>query len=423
MRRRHREPDPQLPVVTVLGGGIAGLTAAHELVERGFTVQLVEARESQSEEYACEIGGLAANQLSRVRAAIATLHPWLDPSSQLPPWDPASAAPPACLHRAANLQRVERFRDQALTETLTRFPVVETIVFDKQAYTGSHSAQPIDVVSAIYDYLEPSPLEQGLSTEKEGYVPIQIPFPPVTIEIPAVTREVPADWQQYWDRHGVFNALKLARVLDVIRRASLFYLVKYFPKLAERLKTGPDLSDDEWLSGTFTPIKLTVPVDNKGNPIPGASAILVQIVKQFVARESFLVQIVGYTDTDGTPEQNRAVANQWAEWVKEALVKLHAAQPSDLSVWDLEDRLDIVVVGGANPRYDQSTPLGRALSNRVDSRSSSRSSPANTDSGSFLRFIATCSTRCEERRSSTRAAGYTAPRSTSWFPPRIRSLE
>lgn len=195
MRRRHREPDPQLPVVTVLGGGIAGLTAAHELVERGFRVQLVEARESQSEEYACEIGGLAANQLSRVRAAIATLHPWLDPLARLPPWDPAYGFQEANLHRAANLRRVESFRDGPQTETLTRFLLVETIAFDKKAYKRPPQsfANPIPVVDPTYDYLEPSPPEQGLSTETETY--ISIPFPGGTIQLPAASREVPADWK------------------------------------------------------------------------------------------------------------------------------------------------------------------------------------------------------------------------------------
>src|SRR5262245_8632257 len=46
-------PEPRMPekhalnppIVTVLGAGIAGLTAAHELVERGFLVQVVEAEE------------------------------------------------------------------------------------------------------------------------------------------------------------------------------------------------------------------------------------------------------------------------------------------------------------------------------------------------------------------------------------------
>ena len=33
------------PTVAVLGGGVAGLSAAHELVERGFDVRVYEARE------------------------------------------------------------------------------------------------------------------------------------------------------------------------------------------------------------------------------------------------------------------------------------------------------------------------------------------------------------------------------------------
>jgi uncharacterized protein with NAD-binding domain and iron-sulfur cluster len=33
------------PTVAVLGGGVAGLSAAHELVERGFDVGVYEARE------------------------------------------------------------------------------------------------------------------------------------------------------------------------------------------------------------------------------------------------------------------------------------------------------------------------------------------------------------------------------------------
>src|SRR3954447_10822204 len=64
----------ELPMVTVLGGGIAGLTVAHELVERGFPVQVVEERVSTLEEYCCDVGGLAANQFARVRAPLEAVH-------------------------------------------------------------------------------------------------------------------------------------------------------------------------------------------------------------------------------------------------------------------------------------------------------------------------------------------------------------
>ena len=69
--------DPNLydlPVVTIFGGGIAGLSTAHELIERGFDVQLVEAVESKFGEYDCDVGGLAANQYSRVPASTKELH-------------------------------------------------------------------------------------------------------------------------------------------------------------------------------------------------------------------------------------------------------------------------------------------------------------------------------------------------------------
>lgn len=62
----------QPPTVAVLGAGIAGLTAAHELVERGFTVTVYEPRADERAELAPEpgryppvkLGGLAASQYS-----------------------------------------------------------------------------------------------------------------------------------------------------------------------------------------------------------------------------------------------------------------------------------------------------------------------------------------------------------------------
>ncbi|MGW8368094.1 MAG: NAD(P)-binding protein [Gammaproteobacteria bacterium] len=71
------EQDDLPPLVTVFGAGITGLSAAHELIERGFRVQVVEKDESQLDEYECRVGGMAANQLSRVPASIKTLHPEL----------------------------------------------------------------------------------------------------------------------------------------------------------------------------------------------------------------------------------------------------------------------------------------------------------------------------------------------------------
>ena len=42
------------PSVVIIGGGVGGLTVAHELIERGFTVDLYEARP--------DLGGKARSQ-------------------------------------------------------------------------------------------------------------------------------------------------------------------------------------------------------------------------------------------------------------------------------------------------------------------------------------------------------------------------
>ena len=55
-----------VPVVTVFGGGVAGLSAAHELIQRGFTVQVVEPTPHPDFEYSCWLGGLAASQSARL---------------------------------------------------------------------------------------------------------------------------------------------------------------------------------------------------------------------------------------------------------------------------------------------------------------------------------------------------------------------
>jgi len=75
---RRAEPNRhQTPLVTVFGGGITGLSVAHELIERGFEVQLVEKRTSVEDEYEVEVGGIAANQLGAVKEELSRLHPYL----------------------------------------------------------------------------------------------------------------------------------------------------------------------------------------------------------------------------------------------------------------------------------------------------------------------------------------------------------
>jgi hypothetical protein len=73
--------DEDRPLVTVIGGGITGLSAAHELIQRGFRVQVVESEARQQGRRGRRwdrtwVGGLAANQYGRVPAAPQNLHPY-----------------------------------------------------------------------------------------------------------------------------------------------------------------------------------------------------------------------------------------------------------------------------------------------------------------------------------------------------------
>ena len=56
--------------VTIFGAGIAGLTAAHELVERGYAVTIYDPTPpSPFDEAPCGIGGMARTQWWRAERA------------------------------------------------------------------------------------------------------------------------------------------------------------------------------------------------------------------------------------------------------------------------------------------------------------------------------------------------------------------
>jgi hypothetical protein len=302
--------DTKLPIVTVFGAGIAGLTVAHELVERGFEVQIVEAQEDDFEEYECAVGGLAANQYSRVRASITDLHPEVS--------DPDTVE---SLRRAR-----QSCEEQSIQQTYPRFAIREHFCFDKRVHgqeriRGARPGRATD----------PEPDAGRTSFEPTGS-----------------DDRIPARWQDYWDEHGVHNSQKLHNVLATIREAAKYYMAAHLPKLARRLRSG-EPSSGEWENGVFAPIR--------GNAA---------LARSFAAREIFRLRIVGYTDSDGLAEENRAIAQRWAEEVRNALITLNNEGPNDLKVWQLEEQLEAVSHGSANPSYDQSTASGRRRSNRVE---------------------------------------------------------
>ncbi len=286
------DPDYQAPLVTIFGAGIAGLTVAHELVERGFHVQVVEAKESQFEEYECEVGGMAANQFSRVPAPLTEVHPTLSEVE---------------LDR---FRQVRRFYQHAyeFERAQPRFPIKHRLRFDKRA----HGVPPAG----------------GLREESK-------PFRAAPADVsPADHDRVPQDWREYWDEHDVKNLSKLQAVLHIIKAAHTFYFARYVEREQGALTANPGLP-----------------------PVPDPTNRL---------REILLIQIIGYTDSDGLPEDNRATGEYWAGQVKEALVALNDKQRLEFQVRDLGQHLEIVGAGASLLRGDPRDPLARARSNRVE---------------------------------------------------------
>jgi uncharacterized protein with NAD-binding domain and iron-sulfur cluster len=79
-RAKTRENSKKRSEVAIFGGGIAGLTAAHELIERGFRVEVYEKTEpsriDQINGAPCALGGMARTQWGRIdRPRTVTLAP------------------------------------------------------------------------------------------------------------------------------------------------------------------------------------------------------------------------------------------------------------------------------------------------------------------------------------------------------------
>lgn len=69
------EGRPMMPLVTVIGAGVAGLTAATELAERGFRVQLVDGHRDDLPENPVSPGGIAKSQRRRLPDSDQTMTP------------------------------------------------------------------------------------------------------------------------------------------------------------------------------------------------------------------------------------------------------------------------------------------------------------------------------------------------------------
>jgi outer membrane protein OmpA-like peptidoglycan-associated protein len=115
------------PRVAIFGAGITGLTAAHELIERGFRVRVYEPTRPGPDDEVCGVGGMARTQWARVRVPPEEYGP---PDSS-PPDDDAEfvAAQPLTSDRAEFLGLRIKFASgksvlDAATKTMLRDQVL-----------------------------------------------------------------------------------------------------------------------------------------------------------------------------------------------------------------------------------------------------------------------------------------------------------
>ena len=145
---------------------------------------------------------------------------------------------------------------------------------------------------------------------------------------------VPSEWKQYRDEHKISNLSKLQEVLHIIKDAHAFYSALYARRehQAQRVRRELRMSRGD---------------RNR-------------------LREILLIRIIGCTDNDGLPEDNRATGKYWAEEVKKALLDLNDKHRPEFQVDHLEAHLETVGAGSSRPRGAPDDPLNRVRSNRVE---------------------------------------------------------
>jgi hypothetical protein len=361
------------PLVTIFGAGVAGLSLAHELVERGFGVQVIEATPDPDEEYTCQAGGLAANQLARTAADPPRLHSYLyaeAPNSeecaiatqgQRSVWvwliAPGNETVAVVVDGetvsidASTLPTTQEIRDQLrdAIQANTNLSYVTATPLMNGTFPGLEIAatEPgrlLRVRAGQLDppnTLQPSAMLRYERTHLLGLIrdlPFQQAQPrfafPERIQFQRDTN--PDDWPSWKDARDVPNSVKLDDVFSRLLEAFASYDAPRRALIARVLaKAG------------------------EGTPAQALSA-------RMRIREGLLVEIRGHTDCEDTEEASRALAADWAARVRQWLLDRNAAEAGPIP--DLEHRLVTIAVGQREPIGNPRTAAGRRRANRVELR-------------------------------------------------------
>jgi hypothetical protein len=174
----------QAPVVTIFGAGVAGLSVAHELIERGFIVQVVEKQASLDREYECEVGGMARSQFGRIKADPVRLHPYLFP------------------------EEAEDYLESVRANEIDDPEVGEILAAPKHKFKDPEARR--EVIEALQEWRS----VQMQPVHRRFGVPERIRFEP--------SRKAPLDLARE-DDHGVANSQKLERVAETLSEAYRVY--------------------------------------------------------------------------------------------------------------------------------------------------------------------------------------------------------
>ncbi len=376
LARDAKRRPARAPIATVFGAGIAGLSVAHELIERGFTVQVVEAFEDFDDEYACLVGGMAANQYGRIPAEIEDLHPYLfkpqrtgndraDQSEDGAPgvrvWlETSSPSPARDLHvsvaGSARL-RVPYVGGEAppallarLTSAILTLPGVHAAAHPSEAntlvVTSSVPAERPEVL--VEEELAPGRFEPSAYVRVEstaGIAPLRACSMQRVQQRVALAQRIqldrsvvpntPSPWIPLTDEHGFDNGQKLDAIVRQLQRAWALNQAA-FARLRDEQVGDPPAAKDFWLSARMQ------------------------------RREVLLVEVRGHTDRDGEEGANRALSLAWAELVKAELVLRNGLLLDPIP--DLAQRLVAVGLGSAEPIGNQHRASGRRRDNRVELR-------------------------------------------------------
>ena len=175
------------PIVTVFGAGIAGLSAAHELIERGFSVQVVEPKTSPDEEFSVEVGGMASNQFGRVKENPLILH------------GPEPIDEDERDEFRQTIERVLLYRTPRMHQVQPRFPIPWRIRFARKAPSDTSTPTP----------------PAGVVQDSGG-----------TVAPVATAKALDLDLADEW---GARNGIKLVTVWETIKQAYRTYQEDFVP--------------------------------------------------------------------------------------------------------------------------------------------------------------------------------------------------